>query len=95
MQESIILVPLVDDYGRFCLNKQSTHNQSTVYFSFFVNNRDQPIMTIGCYCSKQDPYREHGMSCKEYYSKKYNELAKIIPIDKAMVLFEPFYRAKH
>lgn len=33
----IILVPLGDECGRFCLNKQSSHNSSTVYFFFYIS----------------------------------------------------------
>ncbi len=50
-------------------------------------------MSIGCYCTKIDSSKPTP-SCKDYYSKMHNQLARIIKSEVARVLFAPYYEEK-
>ena len=63
-------------------------------FVMRINRKGIPVITPQCFCNKIEPYTPFNKTCKQFYSERYNELSKIIPFDKALVMFKPFYDAK-
>lgn len=89
----LVLVPHADSAGRYCLNKQACHSSSSVYFVFYITNRNVPTVYPGCFCSKQEAFDAHNLTCRDFYNSKKQELVKPIPFEKAKVIFAPYYEA--
>jgi hypothetical protein len=87
-----ILRPLRNEAGRYCLNKCEMHSQRTVFFVFYINGGNVPIVYPNCYSNKDVRQPKHNMSCPQYYKSNRHTLAKAIPIEDARRLFEPFYK---
>ena len=88
-----MLIPHADMVGRYCLNKLACHNSSSVYFVFYMTDKQVPIVYPGCFCKKIEAQTAHNLTCAEFYKQRKNELTKIIPHDIARRIFAPYFSA--
>lgn len=93
-ENGLVLVPLGNESGRYCLNKLACHTSSTVRFILRLNHLDVPIAIPQCFCAKDVAFPAHNKTCRAFYKERYNELSKRIPYDLAQKIFAPFYESK-